>query len=59
MEKCLVFTHPPAPSLKKEGEKAECKPIPRPLPSRGKGRKQNVNPSPGPFPQEGRGESRM
>jgi len=59
MEKCLVFTHPPTPSLLREGEKVKGKPIPRPLPSRRKGRKQNVNPSPGPFPQEGRGESRM
>jgi len=57
MEKCLVFTHPPTPSLLREGEKVKGKPIPRPLPSRRKGRKQNVNPSPGPFPQEGRGES--
>jgi len=56
MEKCLVFTHPPAPSLKKEGEKVKGIPIPRPLPSRGE-RKQKVYPSPDPFPQEGRGES--
>jgi len=56
--KCKVYTHPPTPSLKREGEKAEGISIYRPLPSRRKGRKQKVNLSSGPFPQERRGESK-
>jgi len=38
--KCKVYNHPPTPSLKREGEKAEGISIYRPLPSRRKGRKK-------------------